>query len=680
MSDLLKDLNQAQKEVVLTTEGPILVLAGAGSGKTKALTHRVAYLISEKKVEPQQILAITFTNKAAGEMVERVKALIADKKAVPTMGTFHSICARILRKDGHLLGYPAGFVIFDENDSVKLIKNCLKTLNVSDEKISAKGIKYYISGAKNEFIDPDDYPNYSSGYRAEMIAEVFKSYQKELLANDAMDFDDLLINVVKLFQKFPEVLKKYQETWQYILIDEYQDTNEAQYQFAKLLAQKNHNICVVGDDWQSIYSWRGANFQNILNFERDWPKAKVVKLEQNYRSTKAILSAAQAVIEKNEKRSKKTLWTDNKTGAPINGMRQRNMAIFYRTNAQSRVLEEQLLRFRIPYKIVGGLRFYERKEIKDILSWLRIVSGANDWISFERSLTSPPSGIGIRSIEKIRQKVEGEGAKIIDIGNMDLSEIVGGKTAGLFQKYFEKVGKIRSAAQNSLKDAIRKAIELSGQKEFLADGSFQNEERLENLNELLSVADEYERVKPNLTLSDFLEEVALIADIDNYQEDAQGVTLMTLHTSKGLEYPIVFIAGNEENIFPHSRSLFEPAELEEERRLFYVGLTRAMEKCYLLYSRSRLYFGNIVTNSPSRFIAEIPESLLSYTGKEEIEKIMEDIPEERIPGEIKLGDKIEHENFGFGMVKGVNDDELTVSFDKYGIKIISLYYAPIKKV
>lgn len=706
MLDLLIGLNDAQREVVLQTEGPLLVLAGAGSGKTKALTHRIAYLVSEKKVNPENILAITFTNKAAGEMVERIKKLLAGSRSfgIPTMGTFHSICARILRKEAHLLGYPQSFVIFDEDDSVKLIKNCLKKLNLADDKVSPKTIKYYISGAKNEFVGPEEYSNYSSGFRSDIVAQIYKAYQAELRVNDAMDFDDLLLNVVIIFQKFPEVLARYQELWKYILIDEYQDTNKVQYLFAKLLSGKTKNICVVGDDSQSIYGWRGANFQNILDFEKDWPKTKVVKLEQNYRSTKAILEAAQSVIEKNQNRSKKVLWTKNKPGAPLSvyeaaneedeagfvcreilnlsgqGTSQKNMAIFYRTNAQSRVLEEQLLRYRIPYKIVGGLRFYERKEIKDILSWLRVASGASDWISFARSLTSPPSGIGVRSIEKVKAGVEDRGLKIGELLTLDLEKVVGARTASLFEEYFKKIKEIEKSSEKSLKEGIRKAIEVSGQKEFLSDGTFQNEERLENLKELLSVAEEYERLKPNLTLPDFLEEVALISDIDNYQEDTEGVTLMTLHTAKGLEYPVVFIVGLEENIFPHSRSLFEPAELEEERRLFYVGLTRAMERCYLVYSRSRLYFGSISTNSPSRFITEIPESLLNYYGKEGEQRDVQSVPEERIPGEIKQGDKIEHEHFGLGTVKSVNDDELTVSFDNYGIKIISLYYAPIKKV
>lgn len=706
MMDFTKGLNKAQKEVVETVEGPVLVLAGAGSGKTKALTHRIAYLIGVKKIAPANILAITFTNKAAEEMKKRVKELLKGNHMMPEMGTFHSICARILRKEGYYLNYPPGFVIFDEDDSLKVIKQCLKKINVADDKISPKTIKTYISGAKNEFVGPEKYLEVSSGYRAELVAKVYDAYQKELLKNDAMDFDDLLVNTVRLFRDFPKVREKYQNLWQYILIDEYQDTNEAQYLFAKYLAEKSHNLCVVGDDWQSIYSWRGANFQNILNFERDWPKAKVIKLEQNYRSTKSILAAAQAVIEKNEKRSKKTLWTDNESGSAICAYEASNeedeaafvcreilnlkskktaekeIAVFYRTNAQSRVLEEQLLKFKIPYKIVGGVRFYERKEIKDVLAWLRVASGANDWVSFERSLTSVPSGVGVRSIEKVKEYAQSKDIKITDLTSDDLKEIVGERTAGLFENYFKKLEKIKKKAESSLKEGIKEAIELSGQIEYLSGGSWDNEERIENLKELLSVVEEYEQIKPDLTLSGFLEEVALISDLDNYNESEEGVTLMTLHTSKGLEYPVVFMIGLEENIFPHSRSIFEPDELEEERRLFYVGLTRAREKCYLIYCRSRLFFGNIQSNSPSRFLAEIPENLLLFpqNGEKDEKNKKEALPEERIPGQLVPGDKIEHENFGFGKVKSVNEDELTVSFEKYGIKIISLYYAPIKKV
>lgn len=717
MSSLVSGLNEKQKEVVFAGDGPVLVLAGAGSGKTKALTHRMAYLISEKGMRPENILAITFTNKAAGEMKERVQKLISQseitnqksaitnrKSQIPAMGTFHSVCARILRKDGHHIGIVAGFVIYDESDSLAVIKKVLRELGYENKKIAPQGIKSYISGAKNELVSDKEYISLAQGYFQRVVAQVYPKYQKELEKNNALDFDDLLSETVKLFQKVPEILAKYQSLWAHILIDEYQDTNHAQYMFAKLLAEKHRNICVVGDDWQSIYSWRGANFQNILDFENDYPEAKVIKLEQNYRSTKAILTAAQNVIDQNINRSKKVLWTENSSGAPIyiyeaqneedeagficrevervcaSGLRLFDIGIFYRTNAQSRVLEEQLLRYQIPYKIVGGVRFYERKEIKDILAWLRLASGANDWVSFERALSSPPSGLGARSIEKVRSFSKVKNLDISELaGNPELSDVLGEKYQ-LLLKFLAKIEKIAKKSEVSLREGINAVINLSGYKNYLSDGSIQNEERLENLKELLSVAEEHENIKGKLSLSDFLEEVALISDIDNYQEKAEGVTLMTLHTSKGLEFKTVFICGLEENIFPHSRSLFEPAELEEERRLFYVGLTRARESLYLVYAAHRLYFGGIQNNPPSRFISEIPEYLLASASRFDGANVQAEIREEKIPGQIRKGDKVHHENFGIGRVKEVVNDELTINFTEHGEKIISIYYAPIKKV
>jgi len=705
---LLKGLNDGQKETVITTEGPLLVLAGAGSGKTKALTHRIAYLISEKNVKPENILAITFTNKAALEMKSRVEKLIHNSKILihnsPQVGTFHSVCAKILRKDGFHLDINPGYVIFDEDDSIKLIKHCLKKINVEGKKISPSGIKAKISSAKNELIGPVEYKKLASGFHGELVSEVYSLYQIELAKNEALDFDDLLFYVVELFQKFPDVLKKYQNLWKYILIDEYQDTNHTQYLFAKLLSSSHKNICAVGDDWQSIYSWRGANFQNILNFERDWPEAKVVRLEQNYRCTKAILTAAQNVIEKNQERSEKKLWTENESGAPIHVFEARNeedeadfiaretenlvargtkladIAVFYRTNAQSRAVEERLIRNRIPYKIIGGVRFYERREVKDMLSWVRIASGANDWVALERSLLSPPSGVGQTSIAKLRAIADQENLKISAVlENPNSLPTFSPRILSALTSYSEKIQKIKQSAKISVRDAIKKAIEVSGYRDYLSDGTFQNEERLENLNELLSVAEEYEITHKGLNLSEFLEEVALFSDLDNYQAESEGITLMTLHTAKGLEFNTIFIVGLEENIFPHSRSLFEPAELEEERRLFYVGITRAKKNLYLLFASSRLYFGTIQTNQPSRFLAEIPPALLSTIGSSFAEK-KKVIKDEMIPGTFKIGEKIEHESFGVGEIKAIYDDELTIFFPGVGEKVLSTYYAPIRKV
>ncbi len=700
----LSDLNAEQKEVVTITDGPVLVLAGAGSGKTKALTYRIAYLISEKKIAPEKILAITFTNKAAGEMKERVANLTKNVKNLPVMGTFHSVCARILRREAPRLGYSANFVIYDEDDAKKVIKKVMARLGLSDKKLPVQTAKSLISSAKNELIGPDEYANYAESFREKSVLDIYTAYQKELQKNDALDFDDLLMLTVKVFEKFPDVLDYYQRIWHFLLIDEYQDTNHAQYMFAKLLSEKHQNICVVGDDAQAIYSWRGANFQNILDFEKDWPKAKVIRLEKNYRSTKLILSAAQSVIERNTERTKKILWTDNESGKPIeiyeaaseedeasfvarkaeeiraSDGRLGEVAGFYRTNAQSRAIEEQLLNMHIPYKIVGGVRFYERKEIKDVLAWLRVASGVSDWVAFERSLLNPPSGVGRITAERLQAYAEKNNLTIKGLANdKNLAKSVGTRVVQPLTEYFRKIKKIKRLAGESVSSAVEYAIKTSGLVEHLSDGTFENEERIENLWELLSVVKELETTKKNLTLEAFLEEVALLSDIDNYNESDEGLTLMTLHTSKGLEYDYVFIVGLEENIFPHSRSLLDMQQLEEERRLFYVGITRAKKELTLIYARRRLYFGGIQYNQPSRFIAEIPENLFLFVGKTEKKDIAEN-SKVLFAGEFTPGDEVEHEFFGKGKIIEIVDDEITADFNVYGKKTVSIHYAPIKKL
>lgn len=708
MNSLLSGLNKQQKEVVTTIEGPVLVLAGAGSGKTKALTHRIAYLILEKGVRPDKILAITFTNKAANEMRSRVEKLISDSKidfgkSKPTMGTFHSVCAQILRREAPHAGYTRNFVIFDQDDSKRLIKKIINSSGFSGEKLSPSAVKNLISKAKNELIGVDEYESYAESFREKAIIDIYRSYQKELRKNEAFDFDDLLMVTVKIFENNPNILKDYQDKWHYLLIDEYQDTNHAQYMFANLLSKKHQNICVVGDDWQSIYSWRGANYRNILDFEKDYRNARVIRLEKNYRSTKAILEAAQSVIEKNIERSQKKLWTDNDSGKPIeiyeayseedeasfvvrmieklksDGANLSQIAVFYRTHAQSRNVEEKLLNLHIPYKVVGGVRFYERKEVKDALSWLRVASGANDWVAFERSLTNPPSGIGKISISKLRSYAEKHSLKIKDFGNINLQEIISRRASELLSDYFKKIQKIRNSAKKSVSKAVESAIKTSGLMENLSDGTFENEERVENLKELLSVVKELEVAREDLTLENFLEEVALLSDIDNYDEKDEGVTLMTLHTSKGLEYDYVFIIGLEEGLFPHSRSMLDITELEEERRLFYVGMTRAKKELFLVYAQKRLYFGNIQHNQPSRFIAEIPPNLLNFSGKEEMAGLKK-VDENQLASNFKKGDEIEHEFFGEGKIIEVNDDEITADFNVYGKKTVSIHYAPIRKL
>lgn len=623
--DILDKLNDKQREAVLQTEGPVLVLAGAGSGKTKALTHRIAYLIREKKISPYNILAVTFTNKAAGEMRERISKLITKneklKTIMPWMGTFHSVCVKILRREIHQLGYKSQFSIYDQSDSLSLVKRVMKDLGIDTKQYNPNAIKNFISGAKNELLSPNDYESYVEGYFQENVAKVYHQYQKRLKNSNALDFDDLLMKTVELFKKLPEILTKYQRIFRYILIDEYQDTNTAQYQLVKMLAKKYQNIFVVGDDWQSIYSFRGANFKNILNFERDYPKAKVVKLEQNYRSTQTILDAADKIIKQNQSRTDKTLWTEKESGAPvtiyeamdqnneiefvigeINSHRNietskhlNNYVILYRTNAQSRAIEETLLNYGIPYRIVGAVRFYERKEIKDILAYLRLLANPTDSVSLERIINVPPRGIGAKTLAQI-SKPKAQMSNKTQSSNVKI------------QKFFEMIEKLR-ARSNDIKvdDLIDGICEITGYKKYILDGTEQGEMRWENIEELKSVAQKYER------LEDFLEEVSLVSDIDNYDASADALTLMTLHNAKGLEFPVVFIVGMEEGLFPHSRALMEPAELEEERRLCYVGITRAKERLYLTHAQSRLIYGQIQANIPSRFIDEIPEEL-----KEEI--------------------------------------------------------------
>jgi len=708
MQDILTGLNEAQKEAVLATEGPVLILAGAGSGKTKALTHRIAYLIREKGVAPENILAVTFTNKAAKEMTKRVNALVGGGTQ-PNMGTFHSICARIMREDGHHLGYKRSFTIYDESDSQTAIKQAMKDVELPDQKISIQTIKSFISSAKNELVGPGKYPSMTSGYMQDIAAKIYPKYQEVLMRNNALDFDDLLMQTVILFQKFPEVLAKYQNTWKYIHIDEYQDTNHAQYLFAKLLAAKSRNLCVVGDDWQSIYSWRGANFRNILDFERDWPNAKIVKLEQNYRSTKAILEAAHHVIAKNEQRSEKKLFTDNLAGMPIMVMDARDeheeaqliireserlvreenyklndIVVLYRTNAQSRTIESEFVKFRVPYRIVGGFRFFERKEIKDIIAYLRVINSNDDWVAFERIINVPVRGIGDTSLAKIlsfgRQTNLGISAVMERVNELGL----GPKQTSALVEFARQLEVFRRSKEiETLPELIDLVIKKSGYEKYLDDGTTAGEERIENVRELLSVGQEYLKNHVEVSLDEFLEEIALIADIDNWNPDEEAVTLMTFHAAKGLEFKAVFMAGMEENLFPHANSAWDNEQLEEERRLCYVGITRAEERLYMTITRSRMLYGRTMSNSPSRFLADIPahliagyENVLDSSSKNAIEAVAE----ESLGGYLNVGDKVSHEDFGNGVVTAIDDDEVTVNFDDYGIKWLSLSYAKLKKV
>jgi DNA helicase-2/ATP-dependent DNA helicase PcrA len=716
MQEILSGLNDAQKEAVLATEGPVLILAGAGSGKTKALTHRIAYLIREKGVNPTNILAVTFTNKAAKEMTERLAGLVGlniprqggyvNPGIFPAMGTFHSICARILREDGHHLGYKRNFTIYDTSDSQSTLKKAIREVEIEEQKGSVQTVGSYISSAKNELITPAKYIEFASGMWQEITAKVYPKYQEILKRNNALDFDDLLMQTVILFQKHPEVLRKYQDMWYYIHIDEYQDTNHAQYLFAKMLASKSKNLCVVGDDWQSIYSWRGANFRNILDFERDWPNAKTIKLEQNYRSTKAILDAAHHVITKNENRSSKKLYTDNESGLPIiviNAMDEREEAdliireterlvreenyrlneivVLYRTNAQSRSLESEFVRFRVPYRIVGGFRFFERKEIKDIIAYLRVVNSGTDWVAFERVINTPARGIGDTSLKKIVDFARDNHLDIIDtLENIDELGLGPKQTNALkeFKYLLEIFGRAKEG--ENLADLLEIIIKKSGYESYLDDGTTTGEDRLENVRELISVAKEYINVHGESNLDAFLEEIALIADIDNWDRDEEALTLMTLHAAKGLEFKVVFMAGMEEGIFPHANSSWDMEQLEEERRLCYVGITRARERLYMTLTNHRMLYGRTQSNPPSRFLSEIPDHL--FSGFESVLSggKIDVVAEEKMSGYLNVGDRVSHEDFGDGKVTAIDDDEVTVNFDEHGIKWLSLSYAKLKKL
>lgn len=593
--DLLNDLNPDQRVAVTHTDGPVLILAGAGSGKTRVLTYRVAYLITDHHVSPHNILMVTFTNKAAAAMKERIRAIIKTKD-LPYAGTFHSLCAKILRIDGKEIGIPPNFVIYDDADQVDAIKEIMKKFDISVKNYNPRAVLATISQAKNELIPAIEYPQYARGNFQETVARVYLGYQKLLLENEALDFDDLLMKTVTLFQKHPEILGKYQEKYHYVLVDEYQDTNKAQYILTKLLSARRRNICVVGDASQSIYRWRGADFRNITNFRSDFPETAVFNLEQNYRSTQTILNAAYGVISKNTSHPVLNLWTDKKGGDQITLYEARNeqdeatflihtilqsgkpysdFAVLYRTNAQSRVLEEAFLHAGVPYTLVGGTRFYERKEIKDVLAYLRLLSNPKDTVSYNR-------------IEKLGK---GRLAK--------------------FLSFAEKISKDNALIEHTTLELLDSIIEVTGYLD-LYDANIEEEAyRLENIKELRSVATEFP------FLSEFLENVALVEQeyIPKNVKDASGprdaVTLMTLHAAKGLEFPVVAIVGMEEGIFPHSRSLMEKDEIEEERRLCYVGITRAKDKLYLTYANRRLFFGTRTQNMISRFIADIPESVMN---------------------------------------------------------------------
>ena len=637
MQDILKGLNDKQYEAVVNTEGPCLVIAGAGSGKTKVLTHKIAYLIGEKGAKPWDILAITFTNKAANEMKERIANLIGDDAKDIWMGTFHSICVRILRRFIDRIGFDTSFIIFDTSDQRTLVKGCLKDLSIDDKMFTDRAVLSEISNAKNEMLEPEMYQVRANGdFRKEKIAEVYKLYQKRLKENNAIDFDDIINYTIKILMENPDIIEYYSNKFKYVLVDEYQDTNKAQFTLVTMLASKHGNITVVGDNDQGIYSFRGADITNILNFEKDFPGTRIIKLEQNYRCTGNILKAANAVIKNNEVKYKKELWTQNEEGNLPKVYQAQNeydegsyiveqmehlrreeyykysdFAILYRMNTQSRAIEDILRRENIPYKIIGGLKFYERKEIKDIIAYLRLIQNGNDNLSLKRIINEPKRGIGKTSLDKIEFLANETGKSMYEI--IKRADEFGLNRVFLNSREFINTIEELKAKQEELpiSELIKETLKKSGYTKALEnENTIEAENRIENLDEFLTVAIEFEEEEAENSLSSFLEGITLSSDIDDLEESEEYVTLMTLHSAKGLEFPVVFLIGMEEGIFPGYKSISEPKELEEERRLCYVGITRAKENLFLTCSKQRTIFGSTSYNPVSRFLKEIPENLL----------------------------------------------------------------------
>lgn len=688
-------LNDKQKEAVLYGDGPLLILAGAGSGKTSVLTTRVAYLIKERGVDPRSIVAITFTNKAAKEMKERIIKLVGSTGYNIQISTFHSFGLRIIKENHERLGYDRNFTILDSDDSLTVIKKILKDLNIDSKRYNPKFIKNKISSCKNEMVTPDKYKVLVNDEVSDIIYKVYKKYQETLLRSNSLDFDDLLVKPIELFNKHPDVLQQYQELFKYIFIDEYQDTNEVQYIFSKMLSAKYKNICVVGDDAQSIYSFRGANFKNILNFEKDYKDARVILLEQNYRSTKTILNAANSVIKNNVQKKDKSLWTENEVGEKIKYVRALDekdeasfvtkeikklkddgasldeFAVLYRTNAQSRAIEEGFLNSNIPYRIVGAYAFYSRKEIKDLLAYLKLIYNQKDDVSLERIINYPKRGIGAKTIDNLSMDAVLNGTSIFDV-------IEKGKELEFKKAILEMKEKSESL---SLTETIDMVLDKSGIKsELEAEHTLEADIRLENLEEFKSITKTFEEESGVASLEDFLNEVSLVSDVnDEKNDDSPKVTLMTIHSVKGLEFKYVFVIGMEENIFPHVNSLEEGA-LEEERRLCYVAITRAKKKLYLVNALKRMLYGRTSINMPSRFINEIDKE---YMQMPEVKSLAKKLDVEKMFNEdngLKTGDNVVHDTYGPGVVVNVDNSIATIAFKKGGIKKLMKNHKSIKKV
>ena len=728
MNSLLTGLNKEQQQAVQHTEGPLLILAGAGSGKTKVLTVRIAHLLAQG-VNPYEILAITFTNKAAKEMKSRVEGLVGDVANRIWLSTFHSFCAKFLRFElDNFLGYNSNFTIYDTSDSQAVIKAALKALNLDDKYYLVGAMIAAISDAKNKLLFASDFRKQARDFYQQKVADVYEYYERELRKNNALDFDDLLLVAVKLLQSNEAVLDKYSKRFRYVMIDEYQDTNHAQYLLAKLLASHWKNIAVVGDADQSIYAWRGADIQNILDFEKDYPNCTSIKLEQNYRSTKIILDAANAVIENNEGRPKKNLWTDKTEGAKIqhftaqseheeaafigdtiakkhdiHGVPYGDMAILYRTNAQSRVLEEALIKRALPYIMVGGTKFYDRKEIKDVLAYLRVLYNPFDDLSLLRIINVPKRSIGATTVAKLQDYARANGTSLfMTLTQLHLVDSIKGKTKEKLEEFgiliFTLVAEMEDRTVLDILESILDRTGYLAQLEESTDP--QDQARAENIGELLSVAKDFQDTNPSGTVEDFLEQVALVNDVDSFEQEESKVTLMTLHAAKGLEFPIVFLGGLEEGLFPHSRTLMNPEEIEEERRLAYVGITRAEKELYISNATTRTVFGRTSSYLPSRFIDEIPEELVD--GLRAKRKVPDDIKRHvpqhmsvtsrpvtkpivrnEVIADWKIGDTAIHSKWGNGKVINVAGEgagmKLTIEFPTQGVRVVMAKFAPVKK-
>lgn len=721
--DLLVGLNPEQRRAVETADGPLLIQAGAGSGKTKTLTHRIAYLIATRRATPFNILAVTFTNKAAREMRERVAVLLGqdaeNRGFMPYMGTFHSICVRILRMDGEHIGIPRSFVIFDEADRLSAIKQASKEIHLDEKAFPPRVISSMIGTAKNEMMSMEEYAGMNHTPATQAAAQVFPIYQRILRDAAALDFDDLINRTAFMLETQLEIRRKWQHQFAYIMIDEYQDTNAAQYKLIKLLTGESQNIAVVGDDWQSIYSWRGADFRNILNFERDYKDCTVIKLEQNYRSTNYILKAAHAVITKNQQRSDKELWTTAGDGMPVQmvqvsgerdeaerivrrirngvdgGMRRyRDFAVLYRTNAQSRSVEEAFIQYAIPYRIVGGQRFYDRKEIKDLIAYLRLIYQPQDTVSFERIVNVPTRGIGAKSLQNFYEWQRSLGYSLAE----SLQQAANcGTVTGKAKKGLTELADILTSLHVLAEEVppaalIDSLVRRLGYLQYLDDGTPQAESRQENVRELVGVAQGYQE----MGLAGFLEEVALVSDLDTADLGGNAVTLMTLHAAKGLEFPVVFMVGMEETIFPHSRALYDQSEMEEERRLCYVGMTRAREELYMMYAVSRMLYGGMQHNPPSRFLSEIDAEYVQETGSSLFgtgsslgqydsafeapspKHVVSDEP--RYVPDFSEGDAVRHQLFGEGQIMELDGDTATIYFKGKGTKKLNISFAPLEKL